>query len=353
MAEKEEEKNGPPFWVVAVGSCLVLAAVLAIAQLPRIWREHHGATPENLASVALDQTPKGLARSLPAAEEERTEVKVDLRQGLTSFESATFYWNESPDHVSRISLHAEHDEERAQKKAGAGPSRSLAAKLDDVLPGVNDDGKREWGAVELDASSSGDLSFSVKGTGADHQPNPLFARQVEAARQILVEVAFDIPHTVSKQELADTLGTGYPIKELASIDPTAPRADVVRGLTSRLAAAIADNEGVRVPIDHVVVSSATLRWEPFRSHLQLSFHPRRSFKDRRAAFIACLEAYRGAPALHDGAIAVVRFASGNPLVIRGMQLNVTADSVETFTYDAGPDVPTYAALIGAMDACNK
>jgi hypothetical protein len=279
-------------------------------------------------------------------------VKVDLRHGL-SFEDATFSWNESPDHVSSIALHAVREEERAQKKAGANAPRTLAAKLDDVLPGVSDDGRREWGAVDFHASTDGDLSFAVKGSAADHQLNRLFARQVEAARQILVEVAFDIPHTVSKQELADTLGTGYPIKELASIDPTAPEADVVRALTSKLAAAIEDNQGVRVPIDHVVVSSATLRWEPFRSHLQLSFHPRRSFKDRRDAFIACLEAQRGAPALHDGPIAVIRFATGNPLVIKGMQINVTADSVETFTYDAGPDVATYSAIIGAMDACNK
>jgi hypothetical protein len=292
---------------------------------------------------------------LPAANERRTEVKVELRRGVTSFENATFSWNESPDHVSRIALHAAREEDpSSHKKEGSNGPRNLAGKLDDVLPGVTDAGKREWGPVRFDASSDGDLRFEVKSSLGDHQPNPLFARQVEAARQILVEVAFDVPPTASKQELADTLGTGYPIKELASVDPSAPRVDTVRALTSKLAAAVEDDEGVRVPIEHAVVSSARLRWSPFRSrsHFELSFRPRRSFKDRRAAFIACLEGHTGTPALHDGPIAVVRFGS-EPLVRQGIQINVTEDTVETFTYDAGASVPTYSALIAAMDACNK
>ncbi len=320
--------------------------------VPRIYK--HGATAEDLASVALDQTPKALARALPAADARRDEVNVELRHGVTSFEKATFRWNDSADHVSRISLHAAREEEEPhKKKEGSSAPRNLAGKLDDVLPGVTETGKREWGLVRFDASTNGDLSFEVNGSAANHQPNRLFARQVEAARQILVEVAFDVPHTVSKQELADTLGTGYPIKELAAINPAAPQADTVRALTSKLAAAIEEPEGVSVPIDHVVVSSARLRWSAFRSRqFELSFRPRRSFKDHRAAFIACLESHTGAPALHDGPIAVVRFGA-QPLVQRGIQINVTEDTVKTFTYDAGADVPTFSALIGAMDACNK
>ena len=349
---KEEKKDGPSFGVMAVGACFVVVAVLAIAEVPRIYREHHAATPASLASVALDQTPKRLARSLPAADERRTEVEVELRHG-TAFEKATFHWNESPDHVSGITLEAVREEERPQKKAGANATRSLAAKLDDALPGVNDGGRREWGVVAFEASNDGGLSFSVKGTAANNQPNPLFARQVEAARQILLEVAFDVPHTVSKQELADTLGTGYSVKELASVDLAAPQATTVNALTSRRAAAIEDSQGVLVPIDHVVVSSAWLRWTGFRSQFELSFRPRRSFKDRRDAFIACLEAQTGSPALHDGPIAVVRFAKGDPLAVKGIQINVTETTVETFTYDHGADAPTYSALIGAMDACNK
>ncbi len=350
----EEKTEGPSFVAVVGLAVLLLAGALAIGELPRLYRQHYAATPEDLARVALDTTPKGLAGTLHAAKEQRTEVKVELRPGITSFENATFRWDESPDHVSRISLHAVREEDEPHgKKEGTNAPRNLAGKLDDVLPGVSKEGHREWGPVRFDASSDGDLSFDVKSSLNDHQPNPLFARQVEAARQILVEVAFDVPHTVSKQELADTLGTGYPIKELASIDPRAPQADSVRALTSKLAAAIEDSEGVLVPIEHVVVSAAHLRWSPFRSHFELSFRPRRSFKDHRAAFITCLEGHTGTPALHDGPIAVVRFAPGDPLVVQGIQINVTADTVETFTYDAGASIPTYSALIAAMDACNK
>jgi hypothetical protein len=347
-----EEKKGPSLVVIVVGTFAVLGVMIATPELFRMYELHRAATPENLARVALDQTPKNLARSLPASDDERTQVKVLLRPGV-SFTSATFSWSESPDHVSKISLRAAEQEERAQKKSGANVSRSLGPKLDDVLPGVDDRGEREWGAVTFKASAGGDLEFEVKAVAAENQPNRLFARQVEAARQILVEVAFGVPHTLSKEELADTLGTGYSIKELAAVDPTAPLIHAVRALTSKLPAAIEDRNGVRVPIDHALVSSATLRWSPFRSHFELSFRPRRSFKDRRAAFVACLEARTGAPALQDGPIAVIRFAPGDPLVIKGIQLNVTADTVETFTYDAGPDVPTYSALIAAMDACNK
>ena len=354
---KEEKDDGPPFAAIAVGGGILVAVFVAVPEVARIYREHHAATPENLASVALDQTPQNLARALPASTEHRTTVDVDLRHGL-AFETATFSWRDSPDRVSKISLHTAREEEEEEstgkkKKEGTNESpRSFASKLDDVLPGVSSSGTRQWGAVEFEAASDGDLSFSVKGSAANSQPNPLFARQVEAARQVLLEVAFDVPRTISSQELADTLGSGYSIKELASIDPAAPQADTVRALTSRLPAALEQNDGVRVPIAHAVVSSAALRW-PFGSHFELSFRPRRSFKDRRAAFITCLETHAGTPALHDGSIAVVRLVPGDPLHVKGIQINVTEETVETFTYDAGADVPSFRSLIAAMDACNK
>ncbi|HEY2369839.1 MAG TPA: hypothetical protein VGH87_25745, partial [Polyangiaceae bacterium] len=161
-----EDKSGPSVVVLTAGGCLIVGAIVAIAEVPRIYKEHHAATPENLASVALDQTPKGLARSLPYSKERRTEVEVELRHG-TPFEKATFDWSESPDHVSKIWLEAASREERAQKKAGAA-SRSLAAKLDDVLAGVDDSGHREWGAVDFEASPRGDLHFEVKSTAANN-----------------------------------------------------------------------------------------------------------------------------------------------------------------------------------------
>ena len=40
----------------------------------------------------------------------------------------------------------------------------------------------------------------------------MFTRQVEAARQVLLNVAFDAPITVSDAELADTLGARVAIQ---------------------------------------------------------------------------------------------------------------------------------------------
>jgi len=91
-------------------------------------------------------------------------------------------------------------------------------------------------------------------------PNPLFATQVEAARQVLVAVAFDIPPTVSKQELADTLGAGYPLAVIATVDPLAPQQSTVSALSAKLPAALVERDGIRVPIDHTVVTEAMLRW---------------------------------------------------------------------------------------------
>ncbi len=344
------KKEGAPWWVYAVIIGFTLFMIGA-GMAPHFYPHYFGATAENISDVALSQTPKGLARALPCTETHRTEVETKFRHTVTSFEKATFDWRESPDQVSGISLHAEreHEESKNKKEGSSGP-RPLAGKLDDVLPGVNDSGKREWGFVRFDADKTGDLSFEVKGAGDNHQPNPLFARQVEAARQILVEVAFDIPHTVSKQELADTLGTGYPIAVLATVDPAAPPAETLRALNAKLAAALVDNDRIRVPIEHTVVSEATLRWTPFRRKgFELSFRATRKFLDHRAAFITCLEEKTGSPALHDGTIAVIRFGA---ITGPGIQINVNDAKVETFTYDAGANTATFSALIGAMDACS-
>jgi hypothetical protein len=60
----------------------------------------------------------------------------------------------------------------------------------------------EWGSVKFDLGNN-QLAFHVRRKG-----NSIAARQVDAARQVLVEAAFGVRVRASDQELAEVLGAG-------------------------------------------------------------------------------------------------------------------------------------------------
>ncbi len=66
-------------------------------------------------------------------------------------------------------------------------------------------GKWKWDTVSFDVHKrDGDIGFHVDGL-----QNSRFDRQLEAARQVVLEAAFGIPPRVSDRDLAELLGTGY------------------------------------------------------------------------------------------------------------------------------------------------
>jgi hypothetical protein len=63
----------------------------------------------------------------------------------------------------------------------------------------------ERGAVKVEVQND-ELSFHVV-----RASNPIAARQVDVARQVLLEAAFDFPVRASSEELTEVLGGGEPL----------------------------------------------------------------------------------------------------------------------------------------------
>jgi len=162
----EAKKASTPWWVFASLVAFVLFAV-AGEMGKHFYPHYYGPTAEDIANVALNQTPKGVARALPCTDLHRVNVTTELRHSVVGFESAAFFWRESPDQVSGISLHAEEHEESKNKKEGSSAPRALAGKLDELLPGVKDDGEREWGARQVYRTDYG--RSLVRGEGVSEQ----------------------------------------------------------------------------------------------------------------------------------------------------------------------------------------
>jgi hypothetical protein len=117
----------------------------------------------------------------------------------------------------------------------------------------------EWGTVKFDLRDE-DISFHVV-----RKSNPIAARQVDAARQVLLEAAFGIPVRASKKELADVLGAGYPLADIGAIGPATSLDDARASILAKCPGALEEDRGMgyaswTIPVDHPLLTSVRLHW---------------------------------------------------------------------------------------------
>jgi hypothetical protein len=231
-------------------------AIGAVAGGYELYTHHYGATVDDIANVDLSQPMSVVERRLPATHEHVSRVETRFRHGVPRFEKAEIRFDSTMNCAVGIELERAHDEEhRGDKKEGADDS-SRQQQLEHWLPGVDPNGEWSWGAVTFTTNAT-TLSFRVK---ADATNPAAFHQVVDAARQVLLAVAFDRPTTSSLAELQLTLGVGHPISALSALDPAQDFEAHASELRARFPSAVQRSHSLDIPIDHPAVRSVALEW---------------------------------------------------------------------------------------------
>jgi len=326
------------------------AAIIPIAVLAPIgygvWTDFgahvYGSTPEDLAKVTLG-APKQLARALKntSIDDHGTTVRVVVKLKTSAgkeYEKVTFTYDKSDLAApNQIDIDAEHESEN-----GAEAVAALARQLHALRSG-----SYTWNKTSFRVSSRrGDVTFKIDGT---HRGNPLFDRQLEAGRELALNAAFGTAIDVSTREIADTVGGGYPVADVAKLDLSVAiedADDAVRKLFP--GAASARRDSFAVALDHPLFGVLHLDWtnQPRGRLSSIGLDTTDAYKDSRALLATCLGQKIGAPKEN-----TVDYAAGKT------NLTFTIGSItwtlrSSSTSMSGPyAAASVAQLFTALDAC--
>ena len=332
--------------VVSVGGPIV--AVLGGAFYEEVLPHFHGATPQELASVQLG-SPKQVGHDLPMTSVEHGhEVEVKLRSGACHpYEKAEFDWaKKTLDAPESMHLHAEHEHESTN---GA----TVTAALRRHIHGFR--GTHTWGPVSVTVSGDyGDISFTVNHYLSSGARNPLFERQLEAARELVLNAALNVPMKVSDKELADVLGTGYPTAQLAQLDPGTSVESAPTVLHQLFPGAVPYGSGawnVARRSSARLVDRAQLDEPAWRAPVLVQLHGHRLVPgESRRPFVVPRETARPADGPRDGlrgrqeGLLVRDRLDGARLGRSGIDARSTSDTM---------NAADFARLFRALDACRE
>lgn len=343
--KKESESGG---WVVLLALSpviIVLAIVGGIFLVPHF----HGATPAQLEAESLSKTPKQLASDLPSTEVHGDTVRVEFKIGSAGpYERADFTWSSGfKDAPTSMRLRVEHGE---HDKA------AVVAALGRHFHNLKG-GDHRWGAVRIRAyGDDGDIQFDVDHT-IDNKVNPLFDRQVEAAKEVALNAAFNLPVRVSEKDIADLLGAGYPLAQIETIDLTTPIENAATTLKSQFPAVVVrDSTSFDLPLDHPLVSKLRLRWaNQAGGHLK-SFEITSNdstYPPSRQTLEACLEKKVGPPR-----VTVTDYAAGHKtysFLFGGTAFSLELDerSMSISSVQRTVDGAAFVTLFQALDGCRE
>ncbi len=342
MSSEEKEKKTDDGKGGAIMGVLGLLVVVGVVATILVGPHVYGATPMQLMDEPLARSPKQFAHDLPLTSQRGSTVVVSFRKGAAGeYEKAEVEWgtgNSDAPQSMRI---------RAERGAKIGDD--IATVLKRRLRTFRD-GRYRWGPVTIRARDDGDVSWEVD-RQVGGKPNPLFDRQSEAARQLVLNAAFEIPLRLSDREIADALGTGYSPAALAKFD----LGTTVENAAAAVRAAFpamqpSGSSSFYVPLDHPLVEKVQLSWQNRAggrmSSFSLSTSP--SYAGSRAALESCLEKKLGVPVTD-----VTDYAAGRKeyafevgkirLRLRDTSLSVSAESPV--------DAASFAALFQTLDGC--
>ena len=232
----------------------ITAAIIATVGGYELYEHQLGATVDDIAKVDLAQPMSAVERRLPATHEHGSRIETRFRHDVPGFESAEIRFDDGVNCAYSIELERAHEQERhGDKKEGA--EVSSQQKLERFLPGVDANGEWSWGAITFRTSET-TLMFKVKPDATA----PAFHKVVDAARQVLLAVAFDRPTPTPIAELQATLGVGYPISTVSALDWTQDFESHQRELRERFPSAASRSHSLDIPIDHPAVRSVMLEW---------------------------------------------------------------------------------------------
>ncbi|HEY1956123.1 MAG TPA: hypothetical protein VGH28_10925 [Polyangiaceae bacterium] len=337
--EKEKEKDASGL----IGGIVVGAVVLFAVGLPVFLEEvlpHiHGATPAQLMDEPLARSPKQLASDLPSTKRSSNMVTVSFKKGAAGdYEKAEYTWDASTsDAPNSLRLRVEYHE-----------------KAPDVSPKLTrhfhafQDGKHSWGPVTIRARDDGGVLFQVDRL-VDGKTNPLFDRQIEAAKEVILNAAFDLPLRVSEQEIVDVLGAGYAPATLAKLDVMTTVEQAAAALRAIMPATLGSGSSFDVPLDHPLIPKVHLSWmnQPRGRLSSVDLSTGKRYAANRNALEACLEKKLGPPKID-----VTDYARGQKdflFLLGTLTLRLGSSSIHLSTN--GLDDDSFARLFQALDAC--
>ena len=310
-------KRDPSFFI-AGGVVIVLVGLGAGINL---WPHYFGATIDDIANVNLAQSPKKLAKALPASHESGNHVKVHFRHTVPEFEVVELGWDDSQDHVTSMRLELEHEKKETGKTEHG--DVSWHDRLEARLLGFGSSNDREWGFVRFSFDGHA-LSFRVK-RAKDKMTNDMFDQQVEAARQVLVAVAFGREPSLPPKEIADALGTGYAAQDVALVDVTLGTSSIAP-IVAKFPGSLHTKDTVTIPLVHPFVHDVKINWSGARVHVD--FHMMHAYGQAHETFGPCIAKQ---PA--------------------GALLEVREQDLDTVSYMIDPR--SFGSLIQALDACRQ
>lgn len=329
--QAKAKERGERIGMIIAGVFFFVIVTLGLTAV--IGPHFYGATPAEIMAEPLACSPKQLAHDLTMTSSHSNGVLVTFRKGAAGeYETADFKWAPgTSDAPQSMRLRAEH---------GAEIEHEVTAVLQRRLRTLRD-GRFRWGPVTIRVSDEGDVSFEIDREVNGHT-NALFARQVEAAKQVVLNAAFGLPLRLSDREIADALGTGYAPAALAKLNVESPLERVGATLAASFPAALASSSASwDVPIDHPLVEKASLTWDnrPGGTLSSVSLRVNKAYQAARPTLAACLEKKLGAAARKDYA-----FLAGK------IGLKLREDSILVST-NASVDQASFALLFESLDGC--
>jgi hypothetical protein len=297
--ETKKEKKEKFDWSDLIG---VVPVVITFGLLGGfLWEEcgHHvyGTTPAQIEALSLQGSPKQVAKGLSSTDVDSTRVKARFKSSAGKpYEYVELRWSsKNANAPSGMRLVPEHTKDEDDEHGS-----EVAAALTKRFHALPKDGSWRWGAVEISARKHGELEASIDAT-PHGRTNPLFDRQMDAARQILLEAAFGIPVHASDADLAELLGTGYKTADVGKIDPRTLIEDVPALMASRFPGSVHDSSSEwDVAVDHPLLKAIELRWTNRRGgHLSdVRLDVTEAYPASRDALESCLANVLGAPQVH-------------------------------------------------------
>jgi hypothetical protein len=344
----EEKKKEAFDWSNLLGVIPLLITVGVVCGFG--WQEcgHYvyGTTPAQIAALSLEGSPRQVAKGLSLTDVDETRVRAKFRSHAGKpYEELDLRWDsKDASGPSEIRLTVEHatkdDDEHAGEMARALSRRFHAQR----------NGQWRWGAVDISVHSHGDFSASVDPT-PHGKTNAVFERQMDAARQVLLEAAFGIPVHASDADLAELLGTGYKLADVGKIDPRTLIEDAPALIASRFPGSLHDSSSDwEIALDHPLLKAVTLQWSNRRGGRlsDVRLETSEAYASSRDALEACLANALGPPQVH-----VTDYAAGDKDYVFAVgSLNVVLER-ESIHVGVGFEGDSLAKLAGALDGCRE
>lgn len=345
--KKKEDFDWSNLWVIVpIAGTLVPLGAVAFEECG-----HHvyGTTPAQVEALSLEGAPKKVAKGLSLTDVDDTRVKAKFKSSAGKpYESFELRWSsKTASAPSEMRLVPEHTKDEEDDEHGTEVLAALSRRLH-ALHG----GEWRWGAVDISAGKHGELSARIDAT-PHGKTNPLFDRQMDAARQLLLEAAFGIPVHASDADLAELIGTGYKLADVGKIDPRTLVEDAPALIASRFPGSLHDSSSDwEIAVDHPLLRGVALRWLNRRAGRlnEVRLEASDAYPASRETLETCLANVLGAPKIETTDYAANKkdyvFAVGSLSLVLG-RADMSLSTSNGFDGDA------LTKLTGAFEGCRE